>query len=189
MPEIETARLRLRLFTMDDVDDYYAAIRSDPDVMRFLPGGQPQPREQAETVLYYFIHYWQDHDFGAFAIIHKADRKLIGQCGLQIIPGQTDVELFYALAKPYWGQGFASEAGHACLRYGFETVGLARIFALFVPGNVGSERVMLKFGMTSQGLRPAYDTALPCYAITRDEFRPGDAPYHLITDTNGPDSL
>jgi RimJ/RimL family protein N-acetyltransferase len=57
MPEIETARLRLRPFTLDDLDDYYTAIRSDPDVMRFLPGGQPQPRERAEQVIRFFIDY------------------------------------------------------------------------------------------------------------------------------------
>lgn len=181
MPEIETTRLRLRLFRPDDLDDYYTAIRSDPDVMRFLPGCQPQSRAQTEQVIHNFIQYWQDHNFGGFAIIHKTDHKLIGQCGLYLIPEQTDVELFYALAKPYWGQGLATEAGHACLRYGFETVGLARIFAVFVPSNVGSERVMLKLGMTAQGVRQAYSTELPCYAITRDKFQPGDAPYRLIT--------
>ncbi len=180
MPEIETARLRLRLFSLDDLPDYYRAIRSDPDVMRFLPGGQPQPLERAEQVIRFFIDYWRDHDFGGFAVVHKADGRLIGQCGLQIIPGQTDVELYYALARSYWGQGYASEAGHACLRYGFETAGLDRIFAMFVPGNTTSERVMIKLGMKSVGLRPAYETSLPCYAITREEFQAGDAPYRLV---------
>jgi ribosomal-protein-alanine N-acetyltransferase len=183
MPIIETARLRLRLFTPDDLDDYYATIRSDPDVMRYLPSGKPQPREYAEQVIQRFIVYWQTHPFGAFAVTLKADGQLIGQCGLQLIPNQTDVELFYALAKWAWGKGIAPEAAHACLRYGFETAGLERIFAMFVPGNVGSERVMIKLGMTSQGMRAAYDTELPCYAIARSEFRPGDAMYHLITDT------
>jgi RimJ/RimL family protein N-acetyltransferase len=179
MPEIETARLRLRPFTLDDLDEYYATIRSDPDVMRYLPGGQPQSHEHAEKVIRFFIDYWRDHDHGGFAVIHEADGKLIGQCGLQIIPGQTDVELFYALAKPYWGHGYAAEAGHACLRYGFETAGLDRIFAMFVPENTASERVMIKLGMTSVGLYAAYDTHLPCYTIVRDEFQPGDAPYQL----------
>ena len=180
MPEIETARLRLRPFTPDDLDEYYAAIRSDPDVMRYLPGGQPQPRERVEQVIRFFIDYWRDHNHGGFAIIHRAEGKLIGQCGLQIIPGQTDVELFYALAKPYWGRGYAAEAGHACLRFGFESAGLDRIFAMFVPDNTASERVMIKLGMKPVGLYAAYNTNLPCYAIARDDFQPGAAPYRLI---------
>jgi RimJ/RimL family protein N-acetyltransferase len=180
MPEIETARLRLRPFTLDDLDDYYTAIRCDPDVMRYLPGGQPQSRERAKQVLSFFIDYWRVHDYGGFAAVHQADGRLIGQCGLQIIPGQTDVELFYALARPYWGQGYASEAGRACLRYGFETAGLDRIFAMFVPGNTASEHVMIKLGMKPAGMYTAYDASLPCYAITRDEFQHGDAPYRLV---------
>jgi RimJ/RimL family protein N-acetyltransferase len=73
------------------------------------------------------------------------------------------------------------------LRYGFETVGLDRIFAMFVPGNTASERVMIKLGMKSAGLRAAYDTQLPAYVMARNEFQPGDAPYRLIIDANGPD--
>ncbi len=48
MPQLETDRLLLRPFTLDDVDAYYTAIRSDPDVMRYLPGSEPRPREDAE---------------------------------------------------------------------------------------------------------------------------------------------
>jgi ribosomal-protein-alanine N-acetyltransferase len=183
MPQIETARLHLRMFTIDDLDDYYAAIRSDPDVMRYLPGRQAQSRERTEQVIRFFIDYWQDHPFGAFAVMHRVDNRLIGQVGLQYIPGQSEVELFYAYAKPYWGQGIAFEAGRACLRYGFETIGLERIYAMFIPGNIGSERVMMKLGMTSQGMRAAYDTELPSYAIAREAFDPGDAPYRLIPDS------
>ena len=101
------------MFTPDDLDDYYATIRSDPDVMRYLPSGQPQPREYAEQVIQRFIAYWQTHPFGAFAVTLKADGQLIGQCGLQFIPDQTEVELFYALAKWAWGKGFAPEAGRS----------------------------------------------------------------------------
>ena len=46
MDTLETERLRLRPFTMDDVDPYYAGISSDADVMRYLPGGQPRQRSE-----------------------------------------------------------------------------------------------------------------------------------------------
>ena len=106
MPTIETARLRLRLFTLDDTDAYYQAIMRDPDVQRFLPSGQPQPRDHAESTLRFFIDYWGAHQMGGFAIIQQADDTLIGQCGLQYIPGAEDeVEVYYALAKAYWSQG------------------------------------------------------------------------------------
>jgi RimJ/RimL family protein N-acetyltransferase len=179
MPEIETARLRLRLFTLGDAEAYYQALMCDPDVRRYLPGRQPLPRERAEPIMGRFRDHWDQHGFGGWAVIHKADDRLIGQCGLQYVPGAPDVEVFYGLAKAYWRQGFAPEAAHAALRYGFETLNFDRIVAVFVPDNRASERVMIKIGMTYQGIRHAYETDLPYYAITRAEFQPGDAPYAL----------
>ncbi len=180
MATLETARLLLRQVTLDDAEDYYQAVLCDPDVRRYLPGGQPLPRERAEPILQRFMDQWKANNFGGWAVIHKKDRKLIGQCGLQFVPNlDGEVEVFYAIAKPYWGQGLVTEAARAALRYGFDTVGLNRIVAFFIPGNIGSERVMVKIGMKYQGVRHVYDMDLPCYAIVSDEFRPGDAPYHL----------
>lgn len=179
MPHIETDRLLLRPFTLDDVDTYHAAIRSDPDVMRYLPGGQPQSREQAEQAVQRFIAGWQASGFGGFAVIRKVDGALIGQSGLSPLPGTDMVEVFYALAKAAWGQGYAPEAARAVLRFGFEQVGLARIVAVFVPENIGSERVMIKLGMAHQGMIAAYDTELPCYAITREAFDYGGGVYRV----------
>ncbi|MBN1565140.1 MAG: GNAT family N-acetyltransferase [Anaerolineae bacterium] len=152
----------------------------DPDVRRYLPGGQPLTREQAERSVHHFIAYWHTNQMGSFAIIQQADDIMIGQCGLEIVPGMDgEVEVHYALAKAYWGQGFAPEAARACLRYGFEVLNLPQIVALFMPENKASEKVMLKLGMTYQGVRAAYDTELPCYVLARDDFDPGDAPYTL----------
>lgn len=176
---IETTRLRLRPFTLEDADAYYDAVMWDPDVRRYLPGRQPLPRERAESILQRHIDHWAQHNMCGRAMILRAGDQLIGHCGLQYIPSQPDVEIFYALAKDFWGQGLASEAAHAALRYGFEVLELERIYAMFVPGNTASERVMIKIGMTYQGLRHAYDTDLPCYAIRREEFRSGSAYYQV----------
>ncbi len=179
MPVIETARLRLRPFTLDDADEYYHALLKDPDVRRYLPGGEPRPRSDAERMLTYYIEHWEKHGFGGLAMIHAEDNALIGECGLLFVPDVPEVEVFYTLTKAYWGQGFATEAARASLRYGFEACELDHIIALFVAENTASERVMIKLGMTHQGLMQAYNTELPCYKITRAEFDPGDAPYTL----------
>lgn len=179
MHTIETARLLMRPFTLDDAGDYYHAIMSDPDVQRYLPGGQPIPRERAEPMLQHFLDHWTRHQFGAWAVILKADNKLIGQCGLQYVPERPEVEVFYAFAKACWGQGFAPEAARAALRFGFETLKLERIIALFAPDNKASERVMIKIGMESQGTLQAYNTELPCYAMKREQFFPGFMPYKV----------
>jgi RimJ/RimL family protein N-acetyltransferase len=176
MFEIETARLRLRPFTLDDAEIYYRTLLSDPDVMRYLPGGAPRPRDHADRAVDYFTDHWARHGFGISAVILKSESRLIGQCGLQYIPDLPHVEVAYALGRVYWGQGLASEAARAWLRCGFEELNLDRIVALFLPGNTASERVMIKLGMTYQGTLHAYDTDLPCYAIARADFRPDDTP-------------
>ncbi len=167
MVQIETARLRLRLFTLDDLDAYHTAIFSDPDVTRFLPGGAPRPRDGSERVIRRFLEHWQQHDFGIFAVEYEG--QVIGHCGLQYIPDTNHVELAYALAKSCWGKGLASEAAAACLRYGFEHLALDRIVAVFVPENTASERVMQKIGMHHVGLLACYGTELPCYALEEGE--------------------
>ncbi|MCD4686941.1 MAG: GNAT family N-acetyltransferase [Anaerolineae bacterium] len=177
MPRIETARLVLRPFVLEDADAYYHAVMCDPDVRRFLPGGQSLPRERAVPIMEHFIAQWAMYGFGGMAVLHKSDAQLIGQCGLQFIPDTDKIEVFYALAKVYWGQGLAPEAARACLHFGFEERGFDQINALFMPGNTGSERVMIKLGMTHQGLLYAYDTELPWYAIVRAAFEPGNTPY------------
>lgn len=183
MPQIETARLLLRPFTLSDAPAYYDAVMCDPDVRRFLPGGAPLPRERAVPIMQHFIGQWAAYGFGGLAVIYQEDEHLIGQCGLQFIPNTDKIEIFYALAKAYWGQGLASEAAHACLRFGFETHEFPQINALFVPGNTASERVMIKLGMTYQGVLHAYETDLPWYAIMREAFEPGAVPYIYHADT------
>lgn len=166
----ETPRLVLRSFSLDDADAYFEAILSNPLVMRFLPGGDALPYERVHPMLERFIAHQEQHSFSIWAVEDRADRALIGHAGLLYMPDSDDIELAYALRQSSWGQGLATEAAQGCLRYGFDTLGLERIVAVFVRENTGSEHVMIKLGMTFQGDAPAYNTILPMYAITRDEF-------------------
>jgi ribosomal-protein-alanine N-acetyltransferase len=169
MPEIETARLRLRLFRREDVDAL-AAIFSKPAVMRFLPGGQPIPRERIPAGIERRISDWETRGFGLFALEDKATGALIGQAGLFPLEDTDDVEVAYLLDEPYWGQGLATEAARACLRFGFETLHLPRIVAVAVPANRASTRVMEKLGMEYQGPDHHYGLDVARYAITRHAY-------------------
>lgn len=184
MPEIITARLRLRMFTLRDVDAYYAAIHSDAEVMRTMPGGVPRPRERTQALVRRMIAWWAGHHYGLWAVEMRSDRNLIGHCGLAQEPDSGAVELAYALARPMWGQGLASEGAWASLRYGFEQAGLDRIIALAVPENAASRRVMEKVGMRFEGITTGFygGSELALYAAARAEFQPGDAPYRLVED-------
>jgi ribosomal-protein-alanine N-acetyltransferase len=179
-PTIETARLILRPFKPDDLDNYHALIYSDPDVTRYLPGGKPRPKERTQATLEFAVQHGEKHGFTLWALIRKADQQFIGHCGLVYLQNTSDVELAYAIGKAFWGQGYTSEAAHASLRYGFETARLDQIIALAYPANMASQRVMQKCGMTYQGITDQYRNLTGVlYRLTREEFVPGDLAYTL----------
>lgn len=181
MPEIETARLLLRMFTADDLDDLLL-IYADAEVMKYL-SGHPLTREETASWLNYFLAGWAQYGFGWWAVILKERGELIGHAGLQFIHVTPEVEVTYGLAKAYWGMGLASEAARACLRYGFEELKLDRIYALADPPNVASHRVMARVGMTYEKTEyykdDHYDGDLVYYTISRNQHRPDGSPYNL----------
>ena len=181
MPEIETARLLLRMFSEGDLDDL-SRVYADADVMRYL-SGHPLTREETGGWLKYFLAGWEQYGFGWWALVLKESGELIGHCGLQFIHVTPEVEVTYGLAKPYWRMGLASEAARACLRYGFGELKLDRIYALADPGNIGSHRVMERVGMrydkTEYYKDDLYEGDLIYYVISRGEYHLDDAQYSL----------
>jgi ribosomal-protein-alanine N-acetyltransferase len=87
-----------------------------------------------------------------FAITRKEDGLLVGVIGLVgIHPDYKRGELNYWVGRPYWGQGIATEAAKALLRFGFTELGLNKIFAAYMTRNPASAKVMAKLGMTYEG--------------------------------------
>jgi RimJ/RimL family protein N-acetyltransferase len=115
MREIETSRLYLRQFSMDDLNDL-SAIRSDPEVMRFIGAGQPDSSDQVREALENILLVWKQHGFGRWAVAHNMDKKLIGWCGLAFLDKTEEIEIGYGIAKEYWGRGFSTEAAAASIR-------------------------------------------------------------------------
>ena len=117
----------------------------------------------------------------AFAIVARANDKpegeFIGAIGLMIEPDHERAELGYWVGKPYWGNGYCTEAVRAILAYGFEQLGLRRIQAWHFFRNVPSGRVMRKIGMTHEGhLRQHIKRGnevhdVEVYGILRSEYR------------------
>jgi RimJ/RimL family protein N-acetyltransferase len=178
MAEIETARLRLRMFTPRDLDDLML-IFGDPDVMKYLgiEAGTTLTREEVEVTLEKMIEFWSNHGFGRWAVINKEDEKMIGLCGLRLLDGAP--ELVYAIAKAYWGRGLATEAARASLRYAFEALQLERIVAVTRHANTASIRVMRKIGMSYENEVNHYGVDGVCYVANRDEFQIDDSTYIL----------
>ena len=112
-----------------------------------------------------------------FAIVLQAESALIGAIGLTIVSNDQRAELGYWIGKPYWGNGYCTEAAQLVLRHGFEDLGLNRIEALHMSRNPVSGRVLEKIGMQHEGrLRQhvkKWETFedMECYAILKSEFQ------------------
>lgn len=167
MQEIETARLYLRQFTPDDLDDLYR-IYSDPETMKYLTG--VRTREATEIAIHTMLKRWAENNFGMWALVHKIDHKMIGRCGLGFLDQTPEVELGYALDKVYWNQGLATEASFASLNYGFKILNLERIVAIARPENIASQRVIQKVGMKYEKNAHYYETDVLYYSISRETY-------------------
>jgi RimJ/RimL family protein N-acetyltransferase len=79
--------------------------------------------------------------------------RMVGLVGLDHLIAEDSVaELWYMIVPSCWGRGYATEAGRAALQFGFEHLGLNRIFSYHLARNLASGRVLAKLGMTREGL-------------------------------------
>lgn len=143
--QLETPRLRLRRWRPEDLD---ALVRwqQDPDLMLHM--GKPSfTREETETHFDRYERHWEEHGFGLWAAEEKQTGSLVGRAGLayhRMWP--SDPEVGWLIDTPWQGQGLATEAGAACIAYGFEELGLPRLVSISTPENAASRRVMEKLG-------------------------------------------
>ena len=146
--ELTTERLLLRPFEVGDVDDVLA-YASDPELARFLDLPQPYTRDDAEEyVARRILDDWSNE--AMFAIVWE--RRVVGSIGLHINVRQETAEMGYALAREMWGRGIVPEAGRAVIDWGFQRLGLHKVFAESDVKNRQSWRVMEKLGMTREGV-------------------------------------
>ena len=147
---LETQHQRLRQFTPADAD-YLFHLDNDPEVMRYINGGTPTPREAIENdILPGFCHYDERFpDFGVWAAELKATGDFLGWFSLRPTnDAHYEAALGYRLRRAAWGKGYATEGVQALIHQGFTTWGLQRIVATTYEENLASRRVMEKAGMT-----------------------------------------
>lgn len=149
LPELSTARLRLRSWSHEDRTPFYA-INRDPRVTEFLPG--PLTREQSDAMVDRIEAGFRERGFGPWAVEVVGAAPFIGIVGLSVpsfdAPFMPAVEVGWRLDSAYWGRGYATEAAQASLRFGFDVLGLSEIVSFTAQNNVRSIRVMERLGMT-----------------------------------------
>jgi RimJ/RimL family protein N-acetyltransferase len=147
---LETERLVLRRFTNDDVDNL-VELDSDPQVMRFINGGRPTPRDEIENeVLPAFLGYYErSAGYGFWAAVERSTGRFVGWFHFRPAEGALprEVELGYRLRRSAWGKGYATEGSRALIDKGFAELGVQRVVAFTMVVNVASRRVMEKAGL------------------------------------------
>lgn len=146
---LETERLILRRFTEADVE-HLVDLDSDPEVLRYINGGTPTPRDVMEReILPRFLGYYDRYNgYGFWAAIEKTSGEFLGWFGLYPQDEDTDcLALGYRLRRSAWGKGYATEGAQALIRKGFTELGMRRVFAGTYEYNVASRRVMETVGM------------------------------------------
>ncbi len=151
-PSLTTARLLLRPFTLADAPEVRRLAGERDIASTTLNIPHPYPEGVAEGWIATHQEKYEQGELVNFALVRRLDNVLLGSMGLVINQEHNRAELGYWIGKPYWSQGYATEAGAAVIRYGFEVVSLNRIHATYVTRNPASGRVMQKIGMRYEGL-------------------------------------
>ena len=174
-PDLKTPRLVLRPFRMSDVEAVFA-YASDPQVTRFVRFKTLRNLGDSRKFLRHIdrLH----HGAPVWAITLKDSGELIGSCGFVNSSKENRVgEIGYVLAPPHWGQGYAVEAVHALLDFGFRRMKLNRIHAQTLVENSRSARVLEKAGMKFEGVLRAWERIkgrycdMRMYSMLRSEYR------------------
>jgi RimJ/RimL family protein N-acetyltransferase len=173
-PRLATVRLRLRPVALDDLGALHD-LWTDAEVRRYLWDDQVIPRERVAAEIDASIASFDAHRFGMWRLALPDSPRLVGFCGLRLFGEPEEVEVVYGLATALWGRGLATEAAREVLRYGFERLGLARIFGRTDPPNLPSRRVLERLGMTLVREHRIGEVEVVEYVIERRAFR-GAAP-------------
>jgi len=174
MVTLETERLRLRPWKLEDLEALVAMF-SDPAVTRFVvPGGQPISRFAAWQALCSNVGHWHFRGFGQFAVEERASGTVVGRIGPWQPEGWPDFEIGWMLRREYWGRGYATEAAAACIDYAFTTLGRPHLVSLIDPDNAPSIRVAERVGERFERevtLPHQPSRAIRQYGLHRDDWQ------------------
>ena len=149
---IETARLILRPFVLEDAEAMYHNWGSDPEVTKYLSWPAYRSVDTAHEILEIWTKQYSDDTFYQWAIELKELRQPIGSISVVNQDDRVDMaEIGFCIGKPWWGRGIMTEAMKAVMAYLFEEVGAQRIEAGHDPDNPASGAVQRKCGLRYEG--------------------------------------
>jgi RimJ/RimL family protein N-acetyltransferase len=153
---LETARLRLRLFTHDDLQIMFR-LSSDPEVIKYADTPARDLEEARERLEQGPLFDYKKYGYGRFAVELKETGEVIGFCGIKYLPEIDLPEVGYRYLKEYWGRGIGTEAARACVDFARDDLKIEKLVALIIPENIASIKVAEKLGMSKGPLIHIYD--------------------------------
>lgn len=155
--ELDTPRLILRRFTMEDSEPMYRNWASDPEVTKFLTWPTHGSVEISRMVMADWVSGYEKDDFYQWAIVPRELGEPVGSISVVSLNDKVElVQIGYCIGKPWWHRGYMSEALKAVLDFFFEEVGANRVEAVHDPRNPHSGGVMRKCGMKYEGTLRQY---------------------------------
>lgn len=147
LPRLVTPRLVLRPLEAGDAEAVFAYAR-DEEVARYVSWRCHRTIDDARQFVQRMLGAYAAGRPGTWALEHRAAAVLIGTAGLANVNFATRVgEVGYVLARPYWGQGLATEALREIIRFAITELDLERIEGRCHADHIASARVMEKCGM------------------------------------------
>ena len=141
---------------------------TDPAIVRFLSDGEPRSDARRRNDIAERLARDYGPGLGYWSVFASQEPdRFFGWICLRPLLGYPDIEIGYCLAPAARGQGYATEAGHICLDYGFGVLGLSEIVAVVDPANERSQNVITRLGFSQDGERLAYDRQLLFYRLQR----------------------
>lgn len=165
---LDTPRLSVRPIERCDLP-WLAALWADPDVTRYLGGA----KDRAEVDEWYedrvLSYYQADEGLGLWLTVQRHSGEPVGFHLLNFIKDEPLIQVGFALAVPFWNQGFATEMATRILRYGFEDLRLPEINGIANVENTASRHALEKIGLQPAGecTFPAYQGRLARYIAAR----------------------
>ncbi|HEY7028211.1 MAG TPA: GNAT family N-acetyltransferase [Gemmatimonadales bacterium] len=151
LERFSTTRLRAERLARD----HWADLRlmdGDPVMMGHLGG----PRDEAGTQAYLErnLAHWANYGFGLWILRDAVSDVIAGRACVRhlLVEGRDEVEIGYGFLPAFWGRGLATEVARKCVAIGFDELQVTSLVALTTPQNQGSQHVLEKVGMTSEGI-------------------------------------
>ena len=166
---LETQRLRLVPWTLDDIGDF-RQLATDPLVVRYITGGIPYKADRVLEFVDRQVRNQKEHGFSMWRLLLKPHDEFAGFCGIQPVGVTGEIEIGWWLCPRLWRQGLATEAALRALEYAFLERKLDEIIAVAMPDNAASRAIMLRLGMTYTGPSVYRDIDVVRYRVRREDY-------------------